>query len=58
MWIKTKIEKPTDGKEVLLSDGKVIYLGTYCVDINAFVNQNNFCIPGQHKYWRPLPELP
>lgn len=57
-WNLTKIEPAPDKIEVLLSDGKYIYLGTYDCSLDVFFDQNNFCFQHKPKYWHELPELP
>lgn len=56
-WIRTKTELAPDNKEVLLSDGKNIYLGIYDSKTDFFFDQNNFSLKTP-KYWMPLPTAP
>lgn len=56
-WYKTSIEPAPDNVEVLLSDGKLPYIGTYDKNTDYFFDQNRFTLKTP-RYWHPLPEPP
>lgn len=55
-WNRTKVEPAPNNIEVLLSDGKNVYLGTYDAATDYFYDQNRFTLPAP-KYWHELPRL-
>ena len=58
MWIKCSDRLPEFNKEVLVTNGKFIYIGELWENDYGFVSAGEFMRIYKVTHWMPLPELP